>query len=115
MYSSAVKTLKVIVDQSDKILSVYNYPNPFKTETYFTFRLTGIPDELQINIYTITGRLIKKIIKYSPELKTDFNSIYWDGRDEDGDFLANGVYFYKLITKNGSKSNSITQKMVVVR
>jgi hypothetical protein len=98
-----------------KILDVYNYPNPFKNETYFTFKLTQIPDELRIRIFTVAGRLIKEIVKHSSELSFDFNKIRWDGRDEDGGLLANGVYFYKIsIVKGNSKDNAV-QKIAIVR
>ena len=57
--------------------------------TNFTFLLTQIPDELKIKIYTVAGRLIKVLETGSSQLKTNFNSIAWDGRDEDGDLIAN--------------------------
>lgn len=104
----------VVVNQL-KILHVYNYPNPFSTNTNFTFKLTQIPDELIIKVYTIAGRLIKELKKTSNELSSDFNYIPWDGRDEDGDVIANGVYLYKVIAKHGGKSENITQKLAIVR
>jgi hypothetical protein len=103
------------VSNEAKILFCYNYPNPFQKDTYFTFKLTQIPDELHINIFTIAGRLIKKITRTSSELNYDFNRIYWDGRDENGDALANGVYIYKvIISRNGEKQN-VTQKLAIIR
>ncbi len=98
-----------------RLLYVYNYPNPFSGETYFTFKLTQVPDELKINIYTVAGRLVKVIQKNPSELNTDFNRIYWDGKDEDGDRLANGVYFYKMYIKKDDKTESVTQKLAIVR
>jgi flagellar hook assembly protein FlgD len=74
-----------------------------------------LPDELKIYIYTIAGRLVKIITKNSSQLKYDFNTIYWDGRDEDGDLLANGVYLYKIIMKKGDKTDNIIQKLAIVR
>ena len=91
------------------ITNVLNYPNPFSTRTQFVFTLTGseIPDYMKIQIMTITGKVVKEIQR--AELgnihigvnKTDY---YWDGRDEYGDKLANGVYFYRVITKIEDKS-----------
>jgi hypothetical protein len=104
-----------IVSKDAKILYAYNYPDPIAKDTYFTFKLTQVPDELKINIYTVAGRLIKQITKISSELNSDFNRIYWDGKDADGDTPANGVYFYKIIiSKDGQKEN-ITQKMAIIR
>jgi len=95
--------------------SVPNYPNPFKDDTYFTFKLTQIPDELKIIIYTIAGRKIKEIKLSAAELKFDFNRIFWDGRDQDGDLAANGVYLYKIISQKGSEKTELTQKLSVLR
>ena len=98
-----------------KIVDLYNYPNPFAENTSFTFKLTRVPEEVVIKIYTVAGRLIKNIFLRSSDLKTDFNKIEWDGRDEDGDRIANGVYIYKVILKDPSESESYTQKLAVVR
>ncbi len=104
-----------VVSSEAKILYAYNYPNPFSEDTYFTFKLTQVPDELNIRIYTVAGRLIKKINVSPALLNVDFNKIYWDGKDEDGDDVANGVYFYKIILKNGDKQENITQKLAKVK
>ncbi|GBD89594.1 hypothetical protein BMS3Abin04_00302 [bacterium BMS3Abin04] len=104
-----------LVENETKILNLYNYPNPFTLETYFTFKLTQIPDVINIKIYTIAGRLVKEITRTGSELNFDFNRIFWDGRDEDGDLLANGVYFYKMILKNKGKIISLTQKLAIIR
>jgi hypothetical protein len=112
---SVVVTRKFQVDSELKLLDVFNYPNPFSKETFFTFKLTQIPDELKIRIFTVAGRLIKEFVLSSADLRCDFNRILWNGRDQDGDFIANGVYLYKIVTvKNGIKS-SVIQKLAVVR
>jgi hypothetical protein len=103
------------VSSEAQLLYVYNYPNPTSGETYFTFKLTQIPENISIKIFTIAGRLIKEIDLTSSELKFDFNKIYWDGRDEDGDAIANGVYIYKVIMKDGDTTQDITQKFAVVK
>jgi len=104
-----------VVSSEAKVLYAYNYPNPFTENTYFTFKLTQIPDEMSINIFTVAGRLIKKIKLSGAELNIDFNKIYWDGKDEDGDEIANGVYFYKMIMKSNGKTDTITQKFAKVK
>ncbi|NOX66457.1 MAG: T9SS type A sorting domain-containing protein, partial [Chlorobi bacterium] len=98
-----------------KIVDLYNYPNPFSDKTSFTFKLTRVPEEVIIKIYTVAGRLIKNISLTSSDLKTDFNKIEWDGRDEDGDQIANGVYIYKVILKDSDESESYVQKLAVMR
>ncbi len=104
-----------VVSSETKLMEVYNYPNPFANETYFTFRLSQIPEEVKIRIYTIAGRMIKEIVKKSSELNYDLNKIFWNGRDEDGDVIANGTYLYKMIMKNADKIESVTQKLVIVK
>ena len=112
---SAGITRRFLVSSEVKLLDVYNYPNPFKNDTYFTFKLTQLPDDLKIRIFSVAGRLIKVIDKKSSELNYDFNRIYWDGRDSQGDHLANGVYFYKMIMKKGDKTENVTQKLAIIR
>jgi hypothetical protein len=112
---SASSEVYFVVLSETKLLQVYNYPNPFANETYFTFRLSQIPEEVKIRIYTIAGRLIKEILKKSPELNYDLNKIYWDGKDEDGDVIANGTYLYKMIMKDEGKLESVTQKLVIIK
>lgn len=105
------------VFDKDDIVNVYPYPNPFANETYFTFQLLGsnIPEELNIKIFTVAGRLIKEIEVPVSELQIGFNRIFWDGKDEDGDDIANGVYFYKVITKTNGVTKILTEKMARVR
>ncbi len=103
------------VQKDAKLFYVYNYPNPFSNETYFTFKLTQIPDELKIKIFTVAGRLVKEITKHASELNFDFNRIYWNGSDEDGDLLSNGIYFYKIILKKDGKTITETQKIAILR
>ena len=74
-----------------------------------------MPEELQIKIYTVAGRLIKAIKLTSAELVFGFNKIYWDGRDGDGDDIANGVYLYRLIAKGANQQIALTQKLVKMR
>ena len=97
-----------------KILDLKNYPNPMKNETNFIVYLTGNmpPSKSRIRIFTVAGRLIKTI---EPPLNIGFNQVFWDGRDEDGDYLANGVYFYKLITEGNNKKESSLQKLVILK
>ncbi|MBX3008312.1 MAG: hypothetical protein KF816_09830 [Melioribacteraceae bacterium] len=107
--------IRFIVQKEMKLLNTYNFPNPFKDYTYFTFQLTQLPEEMFINIFTVAGRLIKEIKLNSSELKTSLNSIFWDGRDADGNLIANGTYFYKLGIKKDSKIETVIQKFSIVR
>ena len=91
------------------ITEILNYPNPFSTSTQFVFTLTGaeIPDEVVIQIMTITGKVVQEIDL--TEVSTlhigrNITDYRWDGRDQYGDLLANGVYFYRVfVKKNGDE------------
>ena len=112
-FNSAVERFFTVTNEL-KLLDVYNYPNPFAESTNFVFNLTQIPDEFKIRIFSIAGRLIREIKQIST-LHAGFNKIYFNGRDEDGDVLANGVYLYKIITKKGEEIVTATNKMAIVR
>jgi FlgD Ig-like domain len=114
-FDSTEHVITFSVDPQLKVEELFNYPNPFATQTYFAFKLTQVPEELQIKIYTVAGRLIKAIKLTSAELVFGFNKIYWDGRDGDGDDIANGVYLYRLIAKGANQQIALTQKLVKMR
>lgn len=108
-------TKRFIIMKEPKLLNVYNYPNPFSNDTYFTFKLTQIPEELKILVYTVAGRKIRSIDLPQTSLRYDLNKIYWDGRDQDGDQVANGVYLYRIIMKKAGKTETITEKLAIIR
>ncbi len=87
------------------ISEILNYPNPFSSSTQFVFTLTGaeVPDEVLIQIMTVTGKIVKEInLSEVSNLRIGRNitDYTWDGRDEFGDLLANGVYLYRVIVRN---------------
>jgi hypothetical protein len=110
-YSSVRDEFKVISDL--KVLNVLNYPNPFDQNTNFTFHLTQPVDRVLIKIFTVAGRLIHKM-EHS-QIGAGFQQIFWDGRDRDGDRLANGVYLYKVIVTANGKQKEKIEKLVVMR
>lgn len=92
------------IDSHPSVTYLMNYPNPFSTQTQFVFTLTGtqVPDEFTIQILTISGKVVREITL--DELGTirigrNITEYRWDGTDEYGDQLANGVYLYRVITK----------------
>jgi hypothetical protein len=98
------------------MLNVVNYPNPFSNSTIFTFQRNVIdPINVEVKIFSIAGRLIGKM---SVQNITDRSvKIPWDGRDNDGASLANGIYLYKLIARsqNGQHTSETIGKLAVVR
>lgn len=89
------------------ITNFYPYPNPFSTSTRFVFTVTGseVPDQIKIQIMTVTGRVVREILQdeIGPiRIGNNITEFAWDGRDEFGDQLANGVYIYRvLVRKDG--------------
>jgi hypothetical protein len=86
------------------ITEVLNYPNPFSTSTRFVFTLTGseLPTEFKIQILTVTGKVVKEIFleDLGPiRIGRNITEYAWDGTDNFGDRLANGVYLYRVVTK----------------
>jgi hypothetical protein len=91
------------------ISNLLNYPNPFSTSTAFVFTLTGseIPQNLRIQVLTVTGKIVREITtnELGPlHIGRNITEFKWDGRDQYGDKLANGVYLYRVITSLNGKS-----------
>ena len=91
------------------ITHFYPYPNPFSTSTRFVFTLTGgtIPDQIKIQIMTISGRVVREITQdeIGPvKIGNNITEYAWDGRDEYGDLLANGVYLYRVFIESNGES-----------
>lgn len=114
-----VEDLEVLVrvTTANRITQLYNYPNPSVGATDFTFILTGAtpPDEVQVKIFTVAGRLIRTLNYPGSATRIGFNALKWDGRDEDGDVPANGVYFYKVISKFNDTTAEEIGRMAVMR
>lgn len=95
-----------VVNES-QITNFYPYPNPFSTSVRFVFTVTGmeVPDEIKIQIMTVTGKVVREILQneLGPiRIGNNLTDYAWDGKDEFGDQLANGVYIYRvLVRKNG--------------
>lgn len=99
-----------------KIIDLFNYPNPFSGGTSFTFRQNQLsPLNVAVKVYTLAGRLIQNI-EFSSSGEP-FIRIPWDGRDRDGDVLANGVYLYKVTVKtmDGRFTSEAISKLSVLK
>ncbi|MBL0144570.1 MAG: hypothetical protein IPP48_01175 [Chitinophagaceae bacterium] len=91
------------------ISNMLNYPNPFTTSTAFVFTITGVevPQNIRIQILTITGKIVKEITKdeLGPlHVGRNITEYKWDGTDTYGQKLANGVYLYRVVTNLNGKS-----------
>jgi hypothetical protein len=116
--STARLNFSVQEKQKPNIERVYNYPNPFTTKTEFMFEhnLSCNSLDVQVQVYTISGRLVKTINKYISSKGFRESGIEWDGLDDFGDRLAKGVYIYRLkISNSENLSAEKTEKLVILR
>ncbi|HTL09627.1 MAG TPA: C25 family cysteine peptidase [Chitinophagaceae bacterium] len=96
------------------ISNLLNYPNPFTTSTAFVFTLTGsdVPENMKIQILTVTGKIVKEITKQELgplHIGRNITDYKWDGTDQFGQRLANGVYLYRFVTTlNGKRMDKFT-------
>ncbi|MDR0802430.1 type IX secretion system sortase PorU [Fluviicola sp.] len=108
----------VTENQEIQLDHVLNYPNPFTTHTVFMYEhnQSCASLETQINIYTVSGRLVKTINQMVPTNGFRVEGIAWDGRDDFGDQLAKGVYVYqlKVTTPDGKKAQKM-EKLVLLK
>jgi hypothetical protein len=101
-------TITFEVINRSTITEILNYPNPFSTSTRFVFVLTGsvIPDYFKIQIMTITGKVVREITtdELGPiNIGRNITQYAWNGKDEYGDQLANGVYLYTVTAYIGGQ------------
>ena len=90
-----------------------NYPNPFNPETWIPYQLSE-ESTVTVKIYDVSGHLIRTIgvgLKPVRYYLTREKAVYWDGRNENGERISSGVYFYTLITDHYTE----TRRMVIVK
>jgi FlgD Ig-like domain len=86
-----------------------NRPNPFNPETSIPYSL-ATPGRVVIRVYDIAGRLVRKLAD-GPET-AGWHTARWDGRTDDGNTTASGVYFYRIEYPEGGVSS---KKMILLR
>jgi len=130
-HSLKIKAWDVVNNSSEQLLEftvvnndelrldhVLNYPNPFTTKTAFWFEHNkpGIPLQVSVDIFTVAGKLIKRIAHTIITEGNRSNEIEWDGKDEYGDKIGRGVYLYRLTVKSADgKKASKFQRLVMIR
>ena len=91
------------------ISNVLNYPNPFSTATRFVYTLTGdqTPPRFKIQIMTVSGKVVREITQDelgALKIGTHMTDFVWNGTDQYGDKLANGVYLYRVLAQKSDGS-----------
>ncbi|CAM1355347.1 type IX secretion system sortase PorU [Tenacibaculum halocynthiae] len=111
--NSSETTLNFVVvnDAGLTLTNVLNYPNPFVnyTEFWFNHNKPNEPLEVQVQIFTVSGKLVKSINKLSQTTGNLSRNITWNGLDDFGNKLGKGVYVYKLKVKS-TVTNIVSEK-----
>ena len=97
----------------DETALLSNYPNPFNPETWIPYQLAK-PADVTITIYAVNGQLIRRLVlghQLAGTYQSRSRAAYWDGRNQWGEPVASGVYFY---TFTASKFTA-TRKMVILK
>ncbi|RYY21155.1 MAG: T9SS type A sorting domain-containing protein [Cytophagaceae bacterium] len=97
---------------------VLNYPNPFSNTTTFHFDHNRVNQELsvQVQIFTVSGKLVKTLHADVIPSTAHNQSISWNGRDDYDDQLARGVYVYRISVRSASDSQQVSkfEKLVLL-
>ena len=118
--NSSTSEIQFVVTGNDdlKITNVLNYPNPFVdyTEFWFNHNRPFEPLEVQVQVLTVTGKVVwtkNQIISTDGFLSRD---IVWDGKDDFGESVGKGVYVYKLTVNSTltSKRAEKYEKLVIL-
>ena len=118
--STEATTEFVVTNNAQLALNhVYNYPNPFTTHTEFMFEDNTPCDQLNVNIqiYSVSGKLVKSIVQQVQPTGYRVDGIVWDGLDDFGSPIGKGVYIYKLSVKDQTTGNTAHkfEKLVLLR
>ena len=115
--ASASIDFQVRKDESLVLDHVINYPNPFTTHTNFWFDHNRAGEELRVmvQVFTVTGKLVKTLRNTIITTGNRSNEVEWDGRDDYGNKLGRGVYIYNLrVQTTDGKSAQKIQKLYLL-
>ncbi|HEX7402330.1 MAG TPA: T9SS type A sorting domain-containing protein [candidate division Zixibacteria bacterium] len=82
-----------------------NYPNPFNPTTVIEYALPK-PSQVKIQIYNILGRRVRNLIDQRQE--PGYQTIHWDGKDDSGNEVSSGIYFYRIVAGDFVKCKKMT-------
>jgi hypothetical protein len=107
--SSSEFRYELVVSSEVGLRNVINYPNPFEDVTSFMFENEVEINEGRIDIFSVTGKRIRRLT--IPPSPPGNNAVYWDGRDQAGGTIANGVYLYVIKVTQRGQSSTIRGKL----
>jgi hypothetical protein len=109
--SNVSATRRFRISDEVKIASAFAFPNPFSSDTYFFYDLEGQPSAATLAIYTLSGRKIFEVNPGEDRIGRQYR-YRWDGRDSDGDPVANGTYIYKLTIEAAGATQEFVGRVV---
>ena len=115
--SKSTLDFEVVNNQELALAHVLNYPNPFTTQTEFYFEHNQHCDylDVQVQIFTVSGKLIKTINKRTHSEGFRSEGIHWNAKDDYGDRIARGVYVYTLrVSSENGEIAEKTEKLVIL-
>jgi hypothetical protein len=115
--SSQAYTEFVVARSAELALShVLNYPNPFTSKTQFYFEQNQCCQvlDVQVQIFTISGKLVKNIDQFVHTEGFRSEPIEWDGRDDFGDKIGRGVYIYRIKVKTSEGATAEKYEKLVI-
>ncbi|GAB4378774.1 MAG: hypothetical protein Kow0042_27520 [Calditrichia bacterium] len=86
-----------------------NFPNPFNPETIISFTVPR-SEFIELEVFNNLGQMIRRL--FSGNIEPGYHQISWDGRNQFGEAVPSGVYFYRLKSKGGT---ILTQKMILMK
>ncbi|MBD3378126.1 type IX secretion system sortase PorU [candidate division KSB1 bacterium] len=103
-------TFTLVSDSIMTVRNLLNYPNPMNDQTQFTFELSQ-DAEVKVKIFTVSGRLVRELGPFYSTIGFNTLPLRWDGTDQDGDPMANGVYLYRLQARSQWDQDKTTEKI----
>ncbi len=104
--------LNVTVSGEFALQAIANHPNPFVSETIIAYTLTDEAERVTLTIHTVSGRLIRRF-EFANEV--GYVEHIWDGCDEMGEEVANGVYYMRFVAVNGKKRIERVEKVAKLK
>ena len=89
-----------------------NYPNPFNPETTIKFSLKEAGN-VNIKVYNLKGAVVRTLV--DGEMNAAYHEISWDGKDNAGNQVGSGLYFYKMVSEGNSGRYTSTKKMILLK
>ena len=117
-FGRSLYRIVVVNSRKPQISELKNYPNPAGTYTIFSFEHNR-PDEqlfVSIDIFDLSGKLIKRIEENIYSEGNTVNNIQWNLVNDFGDNVIDGVYLYRLILRTSDgKLAQESSKMIIIR